>query len=103
VIPVVIDRGMFGSMVGIGIVAIVAILSIAISRRRRRTDDDDSSHTFAQQLDALRDELGAREAASDARLARIEQMIEVLAVEVERVGEGQRFVSKLLANDRPAS
>lgn len=31
----------------------------------------------------------------DERLARIEQSLDAIAVEVERVGEGQRFVAKL--------
>ena len=39
-------------------------------------------------------------AATDERLARIEQAIDAMAVEVERISEGQRFVTKLLA-DRP--
>jgi hypothetical protein len=39
-------------------------------------------------------------AATDERLARIEQAIDAMAIEVERISEGQRFVTKLLA-DRP--
>jgi hypothetical protein len=34
----------------------------------------------------------------DARLARVEQAVEAIAIEVERVGEGQRFLTKLLAD-----
>jgi hypothetical protein len=47
--------------------------------------------------------------SNDHRLERIEQAIDAMAVEVERVAEGQRFVTKLLsdrANERvgiPAS
>ncbi|MCC6771265.1 MAG: hypothetical protein IT360_08645 [Gemmatimonadaceae bacterium] len=39
------------------------------------------------------------------RLERIEQAIEAMAIEVERISEGQRFVTKLLAErstDAPA-
>jgi hypothetical protein len=36
---------------------------------------------------------------SDERLARMEQVVESIAIEVERIGEGQRFVTKLM-NDR---
>lgn len=36
---------------------------------------------------------------SDERLARMEQAVESIALEVERIGEGQRFVTKLM-NDR---
>ena len=37
-----------------------------------------------------------------ARLERMEQAIDSIAVEVERISEGQRFTTKLLA-DRPSS
>lgn len=37
------------------------------------------------------------EAERDERLARIETGIEAMALEVERISEGQRFVTKLLA------
>jgi hypothetical protein len=37
-----------------------------------------------------------------ARLERIERSIEAIALEVERISEGQRFVTKLLA-ERPAA
>jgi hypothetical protein len=39
--------------------------------------------------------------AIEARLARIEQIVETTAVEVERIAEAQRFTSKLLAEQRP--
>jgi hypothetical protein len=35
---------------------------------------------------------------SDDRLARVEQAVESIAIEVERIGEGQRFVTQLLAS-----
>jgi transposase-like protein len=34
---------------------------------------------------------------SDERLARLEQAVDAIAIEVERMSEGQRFVAKLLA------
>jgi len=33
----------------------------------------------------------------EARLSRIEEAVETIAIEMERMGEGQRFVTKLLA------
>ena len=33
----------------------------------------------------------------EARLTRIEEAVETIAIEIERMGEGQRFVTKLLA------
>jgi hypothetical protein len=35
-------------------------------------------------------------ATSDQRLARVEQAVEAIAIEIERVSEGQRYVTKLL-------
>jgi hypothetical protein len=40
-----------------------------------------------------------RPAPSDERLARVEQAVESIAIEVERISEGQRYVTKLM-NDR---
>ncbi|HEX2779186.1 MAG TPA: hypothetical protein VHM30_06795 [Gemmatimonadaceae bacterium] len=37
-------------------------------------------------------------AAQDARFDRLEQAVEAVAIEVERIAEGQRFVTKLLAD-----
>jgi len=40
---------------------------------------------------------------TEARLARIEQAVEAIALEVERISEGQRFTTKLLSEQsRPA-
>ena len=38
-----------------------------------------------------------------ARLERMEQAIDSIAVEVERISEGQRFTTKLLAERTPAT
>jgi hypothetical protein len=37
--------------------------------------------------------------SSDERLARVEQAVESIAIEVERISEGQRYVTKML-NER---
>lgn len=43
-------------------------------------------------------ELSAADRANDsARLARIEAAVESMSIELERISEGQRFVTKLLA------
>ncbi len=39
----------------------------------------------------------------DQRLARIESAMETMAVEIERISEGQRFVTKLLAERERAT
>src|SRR4051812_2395558 len=41
----------------------------------------------------------ARDSASDERLARLEVAVESIAVEIERISEGQRFTTRLL-NDQ---
>ncbi|MFN8665962.1 MAG: hypothetical protein U0164_02060 [Gemmatimonadaceae bacterium] len=65
--------------------------------------------TIGRLLGRRRDggELGAAGLGQlDARLSRMEQAIDAMAVEVERVSEAQRFTSKLLADradDRPVA
>jgi hypothetical protein len=39
--------------------------------------------------------------SSDQRLARVEQAVEAIAIEIERVSEGQRYVTKLLGDRIP--
>jgi hypothetical protein len=43
----------------------------------------------------------SRDADFEGRLERIEQAVDTIAIEMERIGEGQRFVTKILA-ERPA-
>ena len=70
------------------IVAVTAVISIvARSWLAARRD------TAARML---------REAPSDDRLARLEQAVDAIAIEVERMSEGQRFVAKLLAERKEA-
>ena len=38
----------------------------------------------------------------ETRLARVEQAVEAIAIEVERVGEGQRFLTKVLTDRLPS-
>jgi hypothetical protein len=38
---------------------------------------------------------------ADDRLTRLEQAVDAIAVEMERVGEGQRFITKVLADRVP--
>jgi hypothetical protein len=42
-------------------------------------------------------------AASSARLERMERGIEAIAIEVERISEGQRFVTNLLAESKQSA
>jgi hypothetical protein len=66
--------------------AIVAIVRMALKHREKMSGLNPSTDTRA----------------IDDRLTRMEQSIEAIAIEMERVGEGQRFVTKLLAERAPA-
>lgn len=49
-----------------------------------------------------RETLGAgRDPELLARVARVEQIVEATAVEIERISEGQRFTTRLLSEKRP--
>ena len=43
---------------------------------------------------------GSRDPELSARIARIEQIVEATSIEIERISEGQRFTSRLLAEKR---
>ena len=73
-----------------GIVAIVVVVTIATTFRlvlttifgRRRWDRAGDP---------------AASSLNDARLSRLEQAVDAIALEVERISEGQRFTTKLLS------
>ncbi|HJR62938.1 MAG TPA: hypothetical protein VJ803_04505 [Gemmatimonadaceae bacterium] len=44
-----------------------------------------------------RKDLKPGSSVTDERLARIEQAVDAIAIEIERISEGQRFTTKLLA------
>jgi len=70
-----------GLATGAGIALAAALLYARLFRRRRVTS-------------------APTPATDSARLARLEQAIEAVAIEVERISEGQRFVAQLLAERR---
>jgi len=51
----------------------------------------------AHRREGARGERESSPALSEARLARIEQTVEAIALEVERISEGQRFTTRLLS------
>lgn len=69
------------ALVGGTIITSVLIIAIALTRRRPRAVDSSAIQHIAERLD------------------RIEQAVDTIAVEVERVSEGQRFTAKLLAGE----
>lgn len=81
------DQGPPDSVVAISIVFILSTLlpiSIAFARRIWRRSSPPAPAAPSQ-------------AASD-RMTRIEEAVEAIAIEVERVGEGQRYLTKVLAS-----
>lgn len=73
------------------IVAIVAIVAIAATIR--------TVVTSAVAAVQRRREVGGESTGSlaDARLSRLEQAVDAIALEIERISEGQRFTTKLLS------
>jgi hypothetical protein len=67
-----------------GIVMVLGIPLVLVQARKLWMRDS-KSHSSSSEL-------------SDHRLERIEQAIDAMAVEVERIAEGQRYVTKLLAD-----
>jgi len=59
--------------------------------------------TVAHRREEAKAEKESSPLLAEARLARIEQAVEAIALEVERISEGQRFTTKLLSEQsRPA-
>lgn len=57
---------------------------------------------IARKVDDARVEDGSTTSLTDARLARIEQSVDAIALEVERISEGQRFTTRLLSENSRA-
>lgn len=72
-------------LVPLGAFAMITTIVTSVLRYRERMRAAD------------REVLNPGGADTSQRLERIEQAIEAMAVEVERISEGQRFVTKLLA------
>lgn len=75
-----------GILVPLGAFTMITTIVISILRYRERTHNAD------------REIFNPGNADTSMRLERIEQALEAVAVEVERISEGQRFVTKLLAD-----
>lgn len=94
-------------LVGVATLSVVVIAIVAAARGKGRSRSGNASESSISQVTGRLDEMGgeqqSRDDRTDARLARIEQMLEVLAVETERIGEGQRFVTRLLAESKVPS
>jgi hypothetical protein len=75
---------------GVGALGIIAgvlfATAIGKAKRRDRVTGHDEPSELARRIDTL-----------DGRFANVEHMLEVIAVEIERTGEGQRYLTQVLA------
>lgn len=76
------EDAIIASMV-IGMPSLILLVRMLLRHKEKMAKQDGVSQSGA--------------AAIEARLARLENAIESIAVEMERVGEGQRFTTKLLS------
>jgi hypothetical protein len=85
-------------MVPAGIVMVVALVAIPFGLISQIM-----SQRHQEKMTGL-NESPDKQDAIEARLDRIERAVDTMAVEMERIGEGQRFVTKLLSEQqRPAA
>ena len=78
--------------------ALFALGAQRLTARRRALELGGGDTTLRTGITSLRDELAALSpSARDDRIERLQQAVDAIAVELERVGEGQRFVTKLMA------
>ena len=76
---------------------VLLIVGVYAVRRLAPRRDGDGTWRWPRSARSL-----ARPDVSD-RLTRLESSVEAVAVEIERIGEGQRFVTRVLADQRAAS
>lgn len=82
-------------MVSGGDVAVVAVIFGTLSGTIISLAKMRQARLMARQRESLPD------SAIEARLLRIEQAVDAIAIEVERMSESQRFVTKVLAERLP--
>jgi hypothetical protein len=76
------EVGAAAVVMGTSMITIITVARMYFNSRRRLPDPD------ASMRQSLR---------TEERLARIEQAVDAIAIEVERISEGQRFLAKLQA------
>ena len=75
----------------IGIMAVAACACIVVCIRS-------IASATVRHAEVTRNNNSSARDTSDARLARLEVAVESIAVEIERISEGQRFTTRLLNN-----
>ena len=69
-----------------------------LAARQRALKNGSGGAEFPADITALRDDVMALRHAQSETLKRVEQAVDAIAIELERVGEGQRFLTKVLAD-----
>jgi hypothetical protein len=69
-----------------------------LAARQRALKHGDGGAERPSDVTALREELAALQQAQSETLKRVEQAVDAVAIELERIGEGQRFLTKVLAD-----
>lgn len=82
----------------LAVVACVAVLVVVATSGRAPWHR--AARWWVDERPAEKNPRAARDVA-EAQLTRLEQAIEAIAIEVERIGENQRFLTKLLASEPP--
>jgi hypothetical protein len=81
----------------LAVVACVAVLALVARKgtvRRHHAARPIDQRAADENPDVIRD-------AAGSQLTRLEHAIDAIAIEVERMGENQRFLTKLLASESP--
>jgi hypothetical protein len=68
-----------------------------LTARQRTTKDQGSGAEFPADITSIREELSALREGQSEVVKRVERAVDTIAIELERVGEGQRFLTKVLA------
>ena len=78
------ERMLFAGFVIVVLAAVVILLPLM--------------RAFARRLEGSHRKVDALDTGSAERLQRIEQAVDAMAIEIERISEGQRFTTKLLSS-----
>ena len=82
----------------LGVAALVTILVAAIAAKVGQIVERNKWHQRLAEMSGLSRTQQSAPNAGDERLERLENAVDSIAVELERIGEGQRFVTKLMAD-----
>ncbi len=78
------------------ILAFAQIMAILVPSIAALTLVGVAAHWVVERTNRMNAQRRGALSSDDARLQRLEHAVEAIAVEVERLGEGQRFVTKIL-------